>query len=74
MINGKNIFDQPVKNDKVPYENIRKSAAVQGGDYTTRCLLDCIYFKKYLKMIAVDLSKKEALHADPKGIQQINFN
>ena len=26
MINGKNFFDQPVKNDKVTYENIRKIA------------------------------------------------
>ena len=24
-------------------------------------------------MIAVDLSKQEALHADPKAIQQVNF-
>ena len=24
MIDGKNVFDQPVKNDKVTYENIRK--------------------------------------------------
>ena len=26
MIDGKNVFDQPVKNDKVTYENIRKIA------------------------------------------------
>ena len=26
MIDGKNFFDQPVKNDKVTYENIRKIA------------------------------------------------
>ena len=25
MIDGKNFFDQPVKNDKVTYENIRKN-------------------------------------------------
>ena len=24
MIDGKNFFDQPVRNDKVTYENIRK--------------------------------------------------
>ena len=66
MIDGKNVFDQPVKNDKVTYENIR-------DDYTTGCLLDYNYFKKYYKMTAVDLSKKQALDADPKAIQQINF-
>ena len=69
----KNVFDQPVKNNEVTYENIRKIATGQGDDYTTGCLLDCIYFKNYYKMIAVDLSKQQALDADPKAIQQINF-
>ena len=40
IIDGKNFFDQPVKNDKVAYENIRKIATVQGDDNTTGCLLD----------------------------------
>ena len=35
MINGKSFFDQPIKNDKVTCENIRKIAAGQGDDYTT---------------------------------------
>ena len=34
MIDGKNIFDQPVKNDKVTYENIRKITIGQRDDYT----------------------------------------
>ena len=61
------------KNDKVTYENIRKIVTGWGDDYTTGCLLDYIYFKKYYKMIAVDLSKQQVLDADPKSIQQINF-
>ena len=73
MIDGKNFFDQPVKNNKVTYENIRKIATGQGDDYTTGCLLDYIYFKNYYKMIAVDLSKQQALDADPKAIQQIRL-
>ena len=73
MIDGKNFFDQPVKNDEVTYENIRKIATGQGDDYTTGCLLDYAYFKNYYKMIAIDLSKQQALDADPKAIQQINF-
>ena len=32
MIDGKNFFDQPVKN-KVTYENIRQIATAQGNDY-----------------------------------------
>ena len=73
MIDGKNFFDQPVKNDKATYENIRKITTGQRDDYTTGCLLDYVYFKKYYKMTAVDLSKQQALDADPKAIQQINF-
>ena len=69
MIDGKNFFDQPVKNNKGTYENIRKIATGQGDDYTTSCLLDYIYFKNYYKMIAIDLSKQQALNANPKAIQ-----
>ena len=73
MIDGKNFFDQPINNMIKTYENIRKITIGQGDDYTTGCLLDYTYFKKYYKMIAVDLSKQQALDADPKAIQQINF-
>ena len=51
MINGENFFDQPIKNNKVTYENI---ATVQGDDYTTGCLLDYSYFADTYKMVAVD--------------------
>ena len=68
MTDGKNFFDQPIKNDKVTYDNIRTTAICQGDDYTTGCLLDYTYFKKYYKMIAMDLSKEQALDADPKAI------
>ena len=40
MINEEHFFDQPVNNDKVTYENIRKIATGQGDNYTTGCLLD----------------------------------
>ena len=73
MINGEKFFDQPIKNNKITYDNIRKIATGQGDDYTTCCLLDYPYFKDTSKMIAVDLSKQQALDADPRAIQQINF-
>ena len=60
MTDGNDFFDQPVKNDKVI-------------DYTTGCLLDNSFFKDHYKMVAVDLSKQQALDADPKAMQQINF-
>ena len=72
-ISGRNLFDQPIKNHLEAYGNIRKIATDQGDDYTTGCLLDYPYFKKYYKLIAIDLSKQQKLDADPKKIQQINF-
>ena len=72
MTDGKNIFDQPINNMIKRYENIRKITTSQGDDYTTGCLLDYTYFKKY-KMIAIDLSKQQALDSDPRATQQINF-
>ena len=73
VINGENFFDQPIKNNKVTYDNIRKIATGQRDDYTTGCLLDYPYLANTYKMIAVDLSKQQALDADPRAIQQINF-
>ena len=73
MIDGKRFFDQPVKNDKVADENIRKITIGYGDDYATGCLLDYSYFKKYYKIITIDLSKQQVLDADPKAIQQINL-
>ena len=52
---------------------LEKLLQVQGDDYTTGCLLDYPYFSNTYKIIAVDLSKQQALDADPRAIQQINF-
>ena len=70
---GQNVFDQPVKNYLNAYYKIWKLAIGQGSDYTTGCLLNYNYFNNYYKMITTDLSKQEALDADPKTIQKINF-
>ena len=48
MIDGQNIFDQTVKNNLRTYNNIRKITTDQEVDYTTGCLLDYPYFKKYV--------------------------
>ena len=82
MINEENFFDQPI--NKATYENIRKIATGQGDDYTKEmtdqgddqgddCLLDYSYIMDTYKMIAVDLSKQQALDVDPRAVQQINF-
>ena len=72
MIDRKNFFDQTIKNNEITYKN-RKIAIGQGDDYTTGCLLNYTYFKDYCKMIRIDLSEQQALDADCKAIQQINF-
>ena len=73
MIEGKNVFDQLINNDIKRNENIRKVATGQGDDYETGCLLDYPYLKENCKMIAIDLSKQQALDADPRAIEKINF-
>ena len=73
MIDGRNIFDQPIKNHLKIYDNIRKITTGQGDDCTAECLLDYPYFKRYYKLIATDLTKQPKLDTDSKAIQQINF-
>ena len=69
MIDRKNFFDQPVKSDENmrTYDNIRKIATGQGDDYNTGCLLDYNYFNNYYEMIAINLSKEQALDTDPNN-------
>ena len=73
MTDGKNSFDQIVKNILRTYDRIQKIAIGQGDDYTTGCLIGYNYLKYYYKMIAIDFSQQQALDADPKAIQQISF-
>ena len=70
IINGQNVFDQTVKNGTRTCNNI---ASDQSDDYTAVCLLYYPHFKERYKLIAIDLSKKQVLDADPKATQQINF-
>ena len=50
----------------ITFENFRQVKEMITG-------LDYNYFNKYYKLIAIDLSKQQALNADPKAVQQINF-
>ena len=73
MIDGRNLFDQPINSMIKTYKNIRKIATGQGDHCATGSLLDYSYFKENYKMIAIDLSRQNELDADPRAIQQINF-
>ena len=73
MIDGRDFFDQPINSINKTYENIRKIDTFQGDDYTTGCLLNYYCFNENYNMIAIDVSKQQALDADPKAIQQIKF-
>ena len=73
VIDGQTFFDQPVKINLITFDNIRKIATGLGDDNINGCLLDYNYFNNYYKMIPIDLSKQQALDADPKAMQRINF-
>ena len=68
MIDGRNFFDQPIKNDLKTYDHIWKISTGQGDDYTSGSLLDYPYFKKYYNLITIDLNKQQKLDADWKAI------
>ena len=68
VIDGKNVFDQPINSQLKTFENIRKIATGKRDDYATGCLLDYSYFKENYKMIAIYLSKQQALDADTRAI------
>ena len=73
MISGQTFFWSISKNDLKTYDNIRKLATGQGDDYPTGYLLGYVCLKNYYQMIAIDLSKQQALDVDPKAMQKTNF-
>ena len=64
-------FDLPIKTEEEAYEKIIDIG--RNNEYTTGNLLDYDYFKKYYKLIAIDLSKQQVLQENEDLIQQINF-
>ena len=64
-------FDSPIKTEEEAYEKIIDIS--RNKEYTTGNLLDYNYFKKYFKLIAIDLSKPQVLQENKGLIQQINF-
>ena len=64
-------FELPIKNEEEAYEKIIDIS--RNNEYTTGNLLDYDYFKKYYKLIAIDLSKQQVLQENKDLIQQINF-
>ena len=56
LIDGKSLFDLPVKNEEEAYEKIIELS--KNNDYTTGNLLDFAYFKENDRLIAIDLSKQ----------------
>ena len=64
-------FDLPIKTEKEAYEKIIDIS--RNNEYATGNLLDYDYFKKYYKLIAIDLRKQQVLQENEELIQQINF-
>ena len=65
------LFDLPIKTEEEAYEKIIDIS--RNNEYTTGNLLDYDYFKKYYKLIATDLSKRQVSQENEDLIQQINF-
>ena len=57
VIDGQNYFDQPVRNNSITYDTIRKIATGQVDDYTTGCLLNYNHFKTYYNVIFLGSAK-----------------
>ena len=74
IIDGRNFYDNPIESDVEKYRELKKVMIGKGEDYTTGSLLDYYCFKNNYKLVAVDLSKQKALDADPRAIQQVEFN
>ena len=64
-------FDLPIKTEEEAYEKIIDIS--RNNKYTTGNLLDYDYFKKYYKLIAIDLTNQQVLQENEDLIQQINF-
>ena len=64
-------FDLPIKTEEEAYKKLIDISL--NNEYTTGNLLDYDYFKKYYKLIAIDLSKQHVLQENKDLIQQINF-
>ena len=64
-------FDLPIKTEEEAYEKIIDIS--RNNEFTTGNLLDYDYFKKYYKLIAIDLSKQQVLQENEDLIEQINF-
>ena len=57
IIDGRNLYDNPIESDIEKYRELKKVMIGKGEDYTTGSLLDYNYFDKHYKLVAVDLSK-----------------
>ena len=64
-------FDLRIKTEEEAFEKIIDIS--KNDEYTTGDLLDYDYFKKYYKLIAIDLSKQQVLQENEDLVQQINF-
>ena len=64
-------FDLPIKTEEEAYEKIKDIS--RNNEYTIGNSLDYDYFKKYYKLIAINLSKQQVLQENEDLIQQINF-
>ena len=71
VLTNERIFDRPMKNVQVTYDNLRNIITGKGDDYATICLLVYICFKNYHKIRAIALNKYQVLDVDSCSLPQI---
>ena len=64
-------FDLLINTEEEAYEKVIDIS--RNNEYTTGNLIDYDCFKKYYKLIGIDLSKQQVLQENEDLIQQINF-
>ena len=64
-------FDLPMKTEEEAYEKVIDIS--RNNEYNTGNLLDYDYFKKYNKLIVIDLSKQQVLQENEDLTQEVNF-
>ena len=66
-------FDLPIKTEEEAYEKLWTLVEIMNIQQVITFTSNYDYFKKYYKLIAIDLSKQQVLQENEDLIQQINF-
>ena len=73
LIDGRHFYDQSVNGQINKYDEIRKIATEQAGDYTAGCLLDCNFSNIIINQLQLILLKKKDYMLIQELFNRLNF-